>query len=62
MKRITYKHWKKPEVILVREGILPTNMNRNPDNDRWVIKCSDGTWEDILKSTVVKIEEMAPPD
>ncbi len=47
---------------MVREGILPTNMNRNPDNDRWVMKCSDGTWEDILKSTVVKIEEMAPPD
>ena len=62
MKRITYKHWKKPEVILVREGILPTKMNRNPNNDRWVMKCSDGTWEDILKSTVVKIEEMAPPD
>jgi len=55
--RITYKHWKKPEVTLVVEGTLPKNLN-NPTNDRWVVKLDNGEWEDVIKTTVVKLEDL----
>jgi hypothetical protein len=58
MIRITYKHWKKPDKILVVEGELPQNLNRQTTNDRYIVKCTDGGWEDVLKSTIIKMEEL----
>lgn len=50
---VTYKHWKKPEVILEAVG---TVLHDHPKSDRIVLRLLDGTYEDILKSTIVNMD------
>ena len=54
-KRITFKHYKTGEKLTV-VGTLPAELN-NPQSDRYVVR-SGMTIEDVLKSTVISIEEI----
>jgi hypothetical protein len=56
MVRVTYKHWKT-EVVLVVEGTMPSKIN-NPTSDRIVVFTEEGVYEDIIKETIIKIEEL----
>ena len=53
MIKILYKHWKTGVVLEVSGEIL---FNR-PDSDRLVLRKEDGTFEDIIKSTIISIEQ-----
>lgn len=53
IKKITFKHWKTDEPLVVI-GEIKYN---NPQSDRIVVRClSDGAFEDIIKETIVSIE------
>ena len=54
-KRITFKHYKTGEKLTV-VGILPPELN-NPASERYVVR-SGMTLVDVIKSTVVSIEEV----
>lgn len=54
-KRITFKHYKTGEKLTV-VGTLPSELN-NPKSDRYVVR-SGMTIVDVLKSTVISIEEI----
>lgn len=56
MVRVTYKHWKTG-VVLVVEGTMPPKIN-NPTSDRIVVFTEEGVYEDIIKETIIKIEEL----
>ena len=53
MIKILYKHWKTGVVLEVSGEIL---FDR-PDSDRLVVRREDGTNEDIIKATIISIEE-----
>jgi len=60
MLKVTYKHWQtgvKLEVV----GTLPKALN-NEANDRIIVKRLDGTFEDVIKSTVIRVEEWNPKE
>jgi len=54
-KKITFKHYKTGEKLTV-VGTLPKELN-NPQSDRYVVR-SGMTIVDVLKSTVISIEEI----
>ena len=54
MIRVVYKHWKSGKLLEV-VGEMPQQYN-NDISDRFVVKTTDGTYEDIIKETVVRIE------
>lgn len=54
-KKITFKHYKTGEKLTV-VGTLPSELN-NPKSDRYVVR-SGMTIVDVLKSTVISIEEI----
>jgi len=54
--KVTYTHWKDESRILEVEGLLPINLNNQDINDRIVVQCDNGKWEDVLKSTIKKLE------
>lgn len=54
-KKITFKHYKTGEKLTV-VGILPEKLN-NPESERYVVR-SGFTLVDVLKSTVISIEEI----
>ena len=54
-KKITFKHYKTGEKLTV-VGTLPTELN-NPQSERYVVR-SGMTIVDIIKSTVISIEEI----
>lgn len=54
-KKITFKHYKTGEKLTV-VGTLPVELN-NPQSERYVVR-SGMTIVDIIKSTVVSIEEV----
>ena len=56
MVKITYKHWSKGKVLEVT-GTMPTRLNNN-HNDRIVVQKPNGDYEDVLKNTVIKIEDV----
>ena len=58
MLKVTYKHWKT-EVLLEVTGTMPQHLN-NGSSDRIVVKQLDGTYKDIIKSTIVRVEECDP--
>lgn len=58
MVKVTYKHWKKPDVTLEVVGTMPSKVNSNL-SDRFIIITEDGTYEDIIKTTVISIEEIS---
>ena len=54
IKKITYEHWKTGE-HLICIGEIAFN---NPQSDRLVVKClAKGDYEDIIKKTIVSIED-----
>ena len=56
MVKITYKHWSKDKVLEVT-GTMPTRLNNNL-NDRLVVQKPNGDYEDVLKNTVITIEDV----
>ena len=62
MLKVTYKHWKTEatlEVTLEVTGTMPQHLN-NGSSDRIVVKQRDGTYKDIIKSTIIRVEECDP--
>ena len=55
-KRIVFKHYKTGEKLTV-EGILPPELN-NPQSERYIVR-SGFVMVDILKSTVISIENIS---
>ena len=51
-----YKHWKKDKQLEV-VGTMPKNLN-NSVSDRFIVITEDGRHEDVIKSTVIRIEEI----
>ena len=58
MLKVTYKHWKTG-VELEVVGTMPKELN-NQVNDRVIVKRLDGTFEDVIKTTIVRVEEWNP--
>ena len=56
MQKITYKHWTKDKVLEIT-GTMPTRLNNN-FNDRYVVQTPDGEYEDVIKETVISIEDI----
>ena len=56
MQKITYKHWTKDKVLEIT-GTMPTRLNNNL-NDRYVIQTPNGGYEDVIKETVISIEDI----
>lgn len=56
MIRVVYKHWKKDKQLEV-VGTMPPNLN-NSISDRFIVLTEDGRHEDVIKSTVIRIEEI----
>lgn len=54
-KKITFKHYKTGEKLTV-VGTLPAELN-NPQSERYIVR-SGMTIVDIIKSTVISIEEV----
>jgi|TARA_B100000073_G_C23439528_1_gene454738 hypothetical protein len=57
MVKIIYKHWTKGHTLEV-EGVMPKELN-NGKSDRLIVMKADGNFEDVLKSTVVRIESIS---
>jgi len=56
MLKVTYKHWKSGAILEV-VGEMPKACN-NGSSDRVVVLQPDGTYKDIIKTTIVRIEEV----
>ena len=54
MHKVIYKHWKTDTVLEVTGVIL----HDNPVSDRIVIEKIDGGYEDILRDTIITVEEI----
>jgi hypothetical protein len=57
MVKVVYKHWKKEKTLEV-VGTMPPELN-NGSSDRLVVKTIDGKFEDVLKSTIIRVEDYA---
>ena len=55
MHKVIYKHWKT-DTILEITGVI---LHDNPISDRIVIEKTDGGYEDILRDTIITVEEIA---
>lgn len=55
MVKITYKHWTKGHELEII-GVMPTHLN-NRISDRFIIKTLSGEFEDIIKDTVIRVED-----
>ena len=58
MVKVTYKHWKTGKELEVI-GTMPPQYN-NGISDRILVKTRDGSFEDVLKSTIIRVEEWSP--
>ena len=56
MIKITYKHWTKDKVLEV-VGVMPPELN-NGSSDRLVVYKPTGDYEDVIKNTVIMIENV----
>ena len=56
MIKITYKHWTKDKVLEV-VGVMPPELN-NGSSDRFVVYKPTGDYEDVIKNTVISIEDI----
>ena len=52
---ITYRHWKTGDLLEVKGDILP--QTNNPNSDRIVVLKGDGTYEDVIKDTIIEMHE-----
>jgi len=57
MVKVVYKHWKKEKTLEV-VGTMPPELN-NGSSDRLVVKTIDGKFEDVFKSTIIRVEDYA---
>ena len=57
MVKVIYKHWTKGHILEVI-GVMPKELN-NGSSDRLIVMKDDGSFEDVLKSTVVRIESIS---
>ena len=57
MVKVIYKHWTKGHTLEVT-GVMPKELN-NGSSDRLIIMKDDGSFEDVLKSTVIRIESIS---
>jgi len=55
MHRIRYKHWKRDDVIYEVQGTI---LHDNPESERIVVKLENEHYEDIIKTTIIEIEEI----
>lgn len=55
MLKVTYTHWKSGKT-LEAIGTMPKELN-NQVNDRVIVKHPDGTFTDIIKTTIIRVEE-----
>jgi RecB family endonuclease NucS len=58
MHKIIFKHWQTGEQLEVTGSIDP-QLN-HPSSDRLVVTKPDGTFEDIIKTTVIEQVEFGP--
>lgn len=58
MVKVTYKHWKTGKELEVI-GTMPPQYN-NGISDRILVKTRNGSFEDVLKSTIIRVEEWSP--
>lgn len=58
MLKVTYTHWKTGKQLEV-VGTMPSQYN-NPISDRILIQKPDGAYEDVIKSTIIRVEEWSP--
>ncbi len=58
MVKVTYKHWKTGKELEVI-GTMPPQYN-NGISDRILVKTADGSFEDVLKATIIKVEKWSP--
>ena len=58
MVKVTYKHWKTGKILEV-VGTTPKQYN-NGMNDRILVQKLDGSFEDVIKTTIVRVEEWSP--
>jgi hypothetical protein len=56
MIEVIYKHWTKGHELRV-VGSMPREMN-NDSSDRFIVKKEDGTFEDVLKETVIRVRDI----
>ena len=56
MVKVIYKHWTKDKQLEV-VGTVPPEYN-NSASDRLVIQKENGDYEDVIKSTVIRVEEL----
>jgi hypothetical protein len=56
MIEVIYKHWTKGHELRV-VGSMPRELN-NESSDRFVIEKEDGTLEDVIKNTVIRVKEI----
>ena len=56
--KVTYKHWKSGKLLEV-VGTMPEQYN-NGISDRILVQKPDGSFEDVIKTTVVRVEEWSP--
>jgi len=56
MIEVIYKHWTKGHELRVI-GTMPKEYN-NEESSRFVIEKEDGTLEDVIKETVIRIKDV----
>jgi hypothetical protein len=57
MKRIKFTHWQDENREIVEVGSLPPSLN-NPQSEKYVLRTPHGDFIDIIKKTVVEIEDV----
>jgi hypothetical protein len=57
MYKVVFNHWQTGETLTVTGSIDP-KLN-NDASDRLVVTKADGSFEDIIKSTIIEQSEMA---
>jgi hypothetical protein len=56
MKKVKFKHWKTGEELeIIGEQLI---FNANGKSDRYIFKKENGTYEDILTTTLISIEDL----
>jgi len=58
MVKVTYTHWKTGKELEVI-GTMPPQYNKGI-SDRILVKKPDGSFEDVIKSTIIKVEKWSP--
>jgi hypothetical protein len=59
MHKIIFKHWQSGEQLEVTGNIDP-QLN-HPSSDRLVVTKADGSFEDIIKTTIIEQTELSTP-